>query len=90
MTDYYDINLKKSRLNLLEENVSFYNYIGLIQDTKLLNEICSKHNPKIIIHLAAQAGVRYSIENPISYVESNLVGTFHLLKLQENLNQIIC
>ena len=81
MTDYYDINLKKSRLKLLEENIEFHSYIGLIQDKKILNEIFLKYNPKIIIHLAAQAGVRYSIENPISYVESNLVGTFHLLEI---------
>ena len=81
MTDYYDINLKKSRLKLLKENYEFISYIGLIQDKKILNEIFLKYNPKIIIHLAAQAGVRYSIENPISYVESNLVGTFHLLEI---------
>ena len=80
MTDYYDINLKKSRLKLLKENSEFNSYLGLIQDKKILNEIFLKYNPKIVIHLAAQAGVRYSIENPISYVESNLVGTFHLLE----------
>jgi UDP-glucuronate 4-epimerase len=81
MTDYYDVNLKKGRLKLLLENTNFYSYMGLIQDPKLLDEICSRHNPKIIIHLAAQAGVRYSIENPISYVESNLIGTFHILEM---------
>jgi UDP-glucuronate 4-epimerase len=81
MTDYYDVNLKKSRLKILLENTNFYSYTGLIQDPKLLDEICSRHNPKIIIHLAAQAGVRYSIENPVSYVESNLIGTFHILEM---------
>ena len=81
MTDYYDINLKKSRLKLLKENFEFNSYIGFIQDKILLNEIFSKYDPKIIIHLAAQAGVRYSIENPISYLESNIVGTFHLLEI---------
>ena len=81
MTDYYDVGLKKSRIKLLVENINFYNYMGLIEDSKLLDEICSKHNPKIIIHLAAQAGVRYSIENPISYLESNLIGTFHILEM---------
>jgi UDP-glucuronate 4-epimerase len=55
--------------------------MGLIQDPKLLDEIYSNHKPNIIIHLAAQAGVRYSIENPISYVESNLIGTFNILEM---------
>ena len=81
MTDYYDVNLKKGRLKLLLENTYFHSYMGLIQDPKLLDKICSRHNPNIIIHLAAQAGVRYSIENPISYVESNLIGTFHILEM---------
>ena len=81
MTDYYDVNLKKGRLQLLLENPNFQSYNGLIQDTKLLDKICLRHKPQIIIHLAAQAGVRYSIENPISYVESNLIGTFHILEI---------
>tara|TARA_A100001015_G_C15011278_1_gene723215 strand:- start:663 stop:1748 length:1086 start_codon:yes stop_codon:yes gene_type:complete len=81
MTDYYDVNLKKARKKLLCENSKFHNYQGLVQDSKLLNDICSHHKPNIIIHLAAQAGVRYSIENPISYVQSNLIGTFHILEM---------
>ena len=56
MTDYYDINLKKSRLKLLKENFKFISYISLIQDKKILNEIFSKYNPKIIIHLADKLG----------------------------------
>ena len=81
MTDYYDVNLKKARQKLLCEYSNFHNYQGLVQDPKLLDDILSYHKPNIIIHLAAQAGVRYSIENPISYVESNLLGTFHLLEI---------
>jgi UDP-glucuronate 4-epimerase len=81
MTDYYDINLKKARLKLLEKNSNYFNYIGFIQDQKLLDKIFLNHKPNIIIHLAAQAGVRYSIKNPISYVESNLIGTFHILEM---------
>jgi len=81
MTDYYDVNLKNARQKLLCKNLNFYNYKGLVQNTKLLNEIYSLHKPNIVIHLAAQAGVRYSIENPISYVESNLIGTFHILEM---------
>ena len=81
LTNYYDVDLKRARQKLLCENVNFYNYQGIVQDSKLLDKIYSNHNPNIIIHLAAQAGVRYSIENPISYVESNLLGTFHILEM---------
>ena len=81
LTDYYDVNLKKARQNLLCANPNFINYEGLIQDAKLLNEIFVNYEPKIVVHLAAQAGVRYSIENPMSYVESNLIGTYHILEI---------
>ena len=81
MTNYYDVNLKKNRLSILEKNPKFIGYKCFLKDKKLLNKICENHKPKIIIHLAAQAGVRYSIENPASYVESNLIGTFHILEL---------
>jgi len=81
ITDYYDVNLKKDRHKILEENHDFNSYEGFLQDQKLLEEIFLKYKPSVIIHLAAQAGVRYSIENPISYVESNLVGTFHILEM---------
>jgi UDP-glucuronate 4-epimerase len=81
LTDYYDVNLKKTRQKLLCENSNFFSYEGFIQDGKLLNEIFLNHKPNIVFHLAAQAGVRYSIENPISYVESNLMGTFQILEI---------
>ena len=81
MTDYYDVNLKKDRHKILNKNHNFHGYIGLIQDQKLLDNIYTNHEPNIIIHLAAQAGVRYSIDNPLSYVEANLLGTFHILEM---------
>ena len=81
MTDYYDVNLKEDRHKILLKNDNFVMYKGFLQDEKLLNKIFLDHKPNIIIHLAAQAGVRYSIENPISYVESNLIGTFHILEI---------
>lgn len=81
MTDYYDVNLKKDRHKILNKNHNFYGYIGFIQDQMLLENIYTKHEPNIIIHLAAQAGVRYSIDNPLSYVEANLLGTFHVLEM---------
>jgi UDP-glucuronate 4-epimerase len=80
-TQYYDINLKKDRHKILNKNKEFYTYTGFIQDKNLLEELYKEHNPNVIIHLAAQAGVRYSIDNPGSYVESNLVGTFNILEL---------
>ena len=81
LTDYYDVNLKKARQQLLCENSNFHSYEGFIQDVKLLNEIFLKYKPNIVVHLAAQAGVRYSIENPMSYIESNLLGTFQILEI---------
>ena len=81
LTDYYDVNLKKARQKILCENSNFHNYKGLIQDVQLLNEIFLNHKPNIVVHLAAQAGVRYSIENPMSYIESNLLGTFQILEI---------
>jgi UDP-glucuronate 4-epimerase len=81
LTDYYDVNLKKARQKILCKNSNFHNYEGLIQDVQLLNEIFLNHKPNIVVHLAAQAGVRYSIENPMSYVESNLIGTFQILEI---------
>ncbi len=81
LTDYYDINLKRARQKILCENPNFINFEGLIQDDKLLNKIYLNYEPNIVVHLAAQAGVRYSIENPMSYVESNLLGTFQILEI---------
>ena len=81
MTNYYDINLKKDRYKILSKNINFHGYVGFIQDEELLNKLFNKHKPSIIIHLAAQAGVRYSIDNPKSYVEANLLGSFYILEL---------
>ena len=80
MTNYYDVNLKNARQKLLCENLDFYNYNGLVQDTKLLNEIYSLHKPNIFIHLAAQAGVRYVKKNPDAYFESNIRGFFNIIE----------
>ena len=81
MSDYYDVNLKIARLKILKKNKNYYHFTGFVQNPETLNEICTKYKPSIIIHLAAQAGVRYSIENPNSYVDSNLIGTFQVLEL---------
>lgn len=80
ITNYYDINLKKSRHDILKCYKNFHAYEGFIQNNNLLEEIYKNHKPNLIIHLAAQAGVRYSMENPTSYFESNLLGTFCILE----------
>ena len=81
VTDYYDPNLKIARLNILRKYVNFINKKMLLEGPEF-QEI-HKEFPKIdiIVHLAAQAGVRYSIENPHTYVSSNLVGTHSVLEL---------
>ena len=80
MNNYYDINLKRSRLNILKKYKNFSFQKGYIENEKLLYKKVSKFKPKVIIHLAAQAGVRYSIENPESYLKTNILGTFNVIK----------
>ena len=64
MTKYYDVNLKQDRNKILKENENFYSYLGLIQIENYLMKFI-RDQSKVVIHLAAQAGVRYSIDNPI-------------------------
>lgn len=80
MNDYYDVKIKEARLKELEE---FPNYIfikGNLADKELIMKIFEEHKPQIVVNLAAQAGVRYSIINPDAYVESNLIGFFNILE----------
>lgn len=80
MTDYYDISLKERRHALLEAQSGFTPVIARLEAPGLLEALLKEHRPAMIIHLAAQAGVRYSIDAPRSYVESNIQGTFELLE----------
>lgn len=80
ITDYYDPALKRARLALLERLHGFTRIDGLLEDRPRLHDAVGAQRPEVIVHLAAQAGVRYSIENPNSYVSANLVGTFNLLE----------
>ncbi|QIG79511.1 NAD-dependent epimerase/dehydratase family protein [Stakelama tenebrarum] len=80
LTDYYDPELKRQRLALLQADSNFSFVKDRIERSGVLMDILSRHRPEVIIHLAAQAGVRYSIEDPRSYLESNLAGTFELLE----------
>ena len=80
ITDYYDTSLKEERLRKLEGNSNFRFYKGSIADKELVSRIFSEEKPNIVVNLAAQAGVRYSITNPDAYIESNLIGFYNLLE----------
>ena len=86
MNNYYDVTLKEARLEKLKKNINFKFYKGLVQSKEILEDIFFEHKPNIVVHLAAQAGVRYSIDNPLSYVQSNLMGTFQILEMVRKYN----
>ena len=85
MNNYYDVKLKRSRLNILKEYKNFSFTKGYLENQKKLNSSINKFKPSIIIHLAAQAGVRYSIENPKIYLNSNIIGTFNVIECAKKL-----
>jgi len=80
LNDYYDVNLKKKRLSLIEENENFTFILGDLSDRDNMKTMFETHGFDYVVNLAAQAGVRYSIENPASYVDSNLVGFGNILE----------
>ncbi|MBE7043200.1 MAG: NAD-dependent epimerase/dehydratase family protein [Ruminococcaceae bacterium] len=80
LNDYYDVNLKYARLNLLKPYSNFIFIKGDIAEKETVEQVFSEHHPCIVVNLAAQAGVRYSITNPESYINSNLVGFFNILE----------
>lgn len=80
LSDYYDVGLKDSRQSLLTEYENFSVTNAKIEEPDLLMGLFAEHQPEVVVHLAAQAGVRYSIDNPRAYLESNLIGTFELLE----------
>lgn len=85
MNDYYDPKLKEYRLSLIEEksktsNVRHIFIRGNIADRELIGAVFKEYKPSIVVHLAAQAGVRYSIEHPEAYIESNIIGFFNILE----------
>ncbi|GMM61927.1 NAD-dependent epimerase/dehydratase family protein [Novosphingobium pituita] len=80
MTDYYDVALKQRRLGYLLQSEYFRMVQEYVEAPGALMELFETERPDVVIHLAAQAGVRYSIENPRAYLESNIVGTFELLE----------
>ena len=84
-TDYYDVNLKDYRVKDIEDSARAYEcewelIRGSIADKELINKVFEKYHPDIVVNLAAQAGVRYSITNPDAYIESNILGFYNILE----------
>ena len=80
MNDYYDVRIKEERLSQLEQYASFIYKKGNIADRQFIDAIFADFQPEIVVNLAAQAGVRYSITNPDSYIESNVIGFYNILE----------
>ena len=81
INDYYDVNLKFSRNRILKTFKNFSFIKGELEDQKKLNKNVLSFRPEIIIHLAAQAGVRYSLDAPRKYLSSNIIGTFNIIEI---------
>lgn len=79
LNDYYSVSLKESRLELIE-NINFTFYKTNLEDNIAIDEIFKVEKPDVVVNLAAQAGVRYSIENPRAYIDSNIVGFMNILE----------
>ena len=89
MNDYYDVSLKEYRLSEIEKSVvdskcQWTNIIGDLSDKALIDKIFSDYKPEIVVNLAAQAGVRYSITNPDAYINSNIIGFYNILEACRN------
>lgn len=85
MTDYYDVRLKERRHSMLLQNPGFSATEGLLEDQSRIDRVIDDIEPHVIVHLAAQAGVRYSLENPGAYISSNVVGTFNVMEAARRL-----
>ena len=81
LNDYYDVNLKKDRLNIIKQYNKFKFYYADLQDKQALEKIFKENKIDIVVNLAAQAGVRYSIINPDIYIQSNIVGFLNILEM---------
>lgn len=86
MTDYYDVALKKGRHEKLHAKGNFTSTEAMLEDGDAFDKAADSFGPDIIVHLAAQAGVRYSIENPRAYLDSNVIGTFNVMEAARRLD----
>ncbi len=84
LTDYYDVQLKRRRHQNLLQHGNFAVTEAMLEDRSTLQAVASDFRPEVIIHLAAQAGVRYSLDEPRAYVDSNVVGTLNVLEIARN------
>ena len=80
MTDYYDVRLKESRIKILDQYPNFTFTQAMLEDNEAVQAAVRATNPEVIVHLAAQAGVRYSLENPRAYIDANIVGTMNVME----------
>jgi UDP-glucuronate 4-epimerase len=86
MNNYYDVKVKKARLKILKKYEKFSFTKSKLENRKTLSSVILKFKPTIIVHLAAQAGVRYSIEKPRVYLDSNITGTYNIIELAKKVN----
>ena len=85
LTDYYDVSLKRRRHQMLLQNRGFTMTEAMLEDNDTLWAAAAAFKPDVIVHLAGQAGVRYSLENPRAYIDSNVVGTFNVMEAARKL-----
>ncbi len=86
MNTYYDVKLKKSRHQILKKYKKFSFTKGKLENQKILGKSILRFKPKIIIHLAAQAGVRYSLKKPRTYLDTNIIGTYNVIEFAKKNN----
>lgn len=84
LNDYYDTSLKDKRIKILEQNKDYLFYKADVGNYELLEKVVKEHDIQFIVNLAAQAGVRYSLTNPRSYIDSNIIGMFNVLEVCRN------
>ena len=85
MTDYYDVRIKQRRHGMLLQDPNFSATEGMLENQAALDQAVDTLAPEVIVHLAAQAGVRYSLENPRAYIDSNVIGTFNVMEAARRL-----
>lgn len=85
MTDYYDVTLKRRRHAMLLQDPNFSATEAMLEDQTRLDQVADDFTPDVIIHLAAQAGVRYSLENPRAYLDANVIGAFNVMEAARRL-----
>ena len=85
MSDYYDVRLKQRRHQILLQNPNFVAVEAQLEDRATLDRVADAFQPTVIVHLAAQAGVRFSLEQPRAYIDANVVGTFNVMEVARRL-----